>query len=285
MYTKFIFKKGINQMELDDRSKQIEELRAAGKLVFCTACGEPNSSDDAFCGKCGARIVASQNAQPQQAYQDTQVQNYQNPQGYQDAQGQYQGAYNYQSQNQYQSDYSGAGYAGAAGAGYNGANYGNANAYGANAGEVDPVVLQMVRDNLEYYEPKFRLMKATNKKTSWNWPAFLVPSYWLFYRRMYLYGIIFLVGSSILASITMGVLALAANVAVGIFGNYIYMNFLEKNLADANNLQEPYRSQNINSHTGANPTAVWIYVGITFGLGLLVLLALGGLSALMWSLY
>ncbi len=259
-------------MELDDRSKQIEELRAAGKLVFCTACGEPNSSDDAFCGKCGARIAASQAAQPQQPYQDTQ--------------GQYQGAYNYQSQNQYQSDYSGAGYAGAgyAGAGYAGANYGNA--YGAtNGGEIDPQVLQMVRENLEYYEPKFRLMKATNKKTSWNWPAFLVPSYWLFYRRMYLYGIIFLVGSSILASITMGVLALAANIAVGVFGNYIYMNFLEKSLAEANNLQEPYRSQNINSHTGANPTAVWIYVGVTFGLGLLAVLALGGISALMWSLY
>ena len=267
-------------MELDDRSKQIEELRAAGKLVFCTACGEPNSSDDAFCGKCGARIVASQNAQPQQAYQETQVQNYQNPQGYQDAQGQYQGAYNYQSQNQYQSDYSGAGYAGAAGAGYNGANYGNANAYGANAGEVDPVVLQMVRDNLEYYEPKFRLMKATNKKTSWNWPAFLVPSFWLFYRRMYLYGVLFWLGTAILGLVSALILPFVANILLGMFGNYIYMNFLEKNLSEANNLQEPYRSQSINSHTGANPTAVWIIVGAYFLLGLIVVLFFGGIAAL-----
>lgn len=45
-------------MEFDARNKEIEELRAAGKLVFCMACGEPNSTDDAFCGKCGARIAS-----------------------------------------------------------------------------------------------------------------------------------------------------------------------------------------------------------------------------------
>ncbi len=256
-------------MEINDHNKLIEELRASGKLIFCTACGEPNSSDDAFCGKCGERIIGSQTAQQQQAYQDT------SGQGYQNAQGQYQGAYNYQFQNQYQSDHSKTGYAGA--------NYGNS--YSANREEMDPQVLRMVGENLEYYEPKFRLMKATAKKTSWNWPAFLVSPFWLFYRRMYVYGIIFIVATSILGGISAFILPILANIALGVFGNYIYMNFLEKTLSDASNLQEPYRSQNIASRTGANPTAVWIAVGIYFALGLIAVIALGGLFALSWGLY
>lgn len=143
----------------------------------------------------------------------------------------------------------------------------------------------MVRDNVEYYEPKFRLMKATAKKTSWNWPAFLVSPFWLFYRRMYVYGIIFIVGTSILGGISAFLLPILANIALGVFGNYIYMNFLEKTISDASNLQEPYRSKNIASRTGANPTAVWIAIGIYFALGIIAAIALGGLFALTWGLY
>lgn len=159
-----------------------------------------------------------------------------------DTQEQYQGAYNYQSQNQYQSYYS---------------------------GEIDPQVLHMVRENLEYYEPKFRLMKLTNKKTSWNWAAFLVPVCWLCYRRMYLYAVLFWVGSVALGAASF-ILPFVTDILLGIFGNYIYMTFLEENLAGANNLQEPYRSQNINSHTGANPVAVWILIGVSFLLLLII---------------
>ena len=239
-------------MEFDARNKEIEELKAAGKLVFCMACGEPNSTDDAFCGKCGARIASPQGTQSQ-TYQSTQEQSYRDTNA------------NYQSQS---SNY-----------GY----YNNANAGASD--ELNPEVLRMVRDNVEYYEPKFRLMKATNKKTSWNWPAFLVPSFWLFYRRMYVYGIIFIVGTSILGAVSALVLPILANIALGVFGNYIYMNFLEKTISDANNLQEPYRSQNIASRTGANPTAVWIAIGIYFALGIIATIALGGLFALSGGLY
>ncbi len=42
------------------------------------------------------------------------------------------------------------------------------------------------------YIPKFCELNK-NKKTSWNWAAFLIPSAWCFYRKMYKDGIIYLV--------------------------------------------------------------------------------------------
>ena len=226
---------------MDERTQEIETLRAAGKLVFCTKCGSPNSKDDAFCGECGERLVTSTDT-AQQANQNTQQT-------------------------------------------YTGSNSGNT-AYQSRSvsGGLDPAVLRMVGENLEYYEPKFKLMKATNSKTSWNWPAFLATPFWLIYRRMYLYGGVFLGASIILAALNLSVLVFAADIACGILGNYIYMTFLEKTLADANHLQEPLRQQTILSHTGTSTKAVWICIGIYVGVIILSLVAIGGSISLLYDL-
>lgn len=44
--------------------------------------------------------------------------------------------------------------------------------------------------NTQRYLPRFKAM-TQNKKSSWNWAAFLVPHVWFFYRKMYLSGVLF----------------------------------------------------------------------------------------------
>ncbi len=43
----------------------------------------------------------------------------------------------------------------------------------------------------EYYLPRFRRMSRTSR-ASWNWASFLLTPYWLLYRKMYVYGILFI---------------------------------------------------------------------------------------------
>lgn len=53
-----------------------------------------------------------------------------------------------------------------------------------------------VAANTHYYIPRFQKMakkQKTSLKTIWNWPAFLIPPYWLLYRKQYLTGGIALV--------------------------------------------------------------------------------------------
>lgn len=42
--------------------------------------------------------------------------------------------------------------------------------------------------NASYYLPKFESYDAGGSTVGWNWPAFLVPSAWCFYRKMFLWG-------------------------------------------------------------------------------------------------
>lgn len=221
---------------MENRMQEIEELKATGKLVFCTKCGAPNSKDDDFCGECGARLVTT------------------NADNTRDANQSYYQAGTYQQE------------------------------AGTSTGELNPTVVQMIGQNQEYYVNKFQIMKATGGKASWNWPAFLVTPFWLFYRRMYLYGGIYLGASLILSALNLAVLVFAADIAAGILGNYLYMTFLEKTLSDANHLQEPLRQQTIASHTGTNTTAVWICVGAYVGISLIFALIIGGSIGLLYEL-
>ncbi len=43
-----------------------------------------------------------------------------------------------------------------------------------------------VGNNYEYYKNKWRDKPERQSFSSWNWPAFLFPVYWLAYRKMYL---------------------------------------------------------------------------------------------------
>lgn len=64
----------------------------------------------------------------------------------------------------------------------------------------------VVQTNTPYYLPKFRSLSQKNAKLSWNWAAFLIPSYWLLFRKQYLLGSLLLLLEVTLSTLTMATL-------------------------------------------------------------------------------
>lgn len=114
------------------------------------------------------------------------------------------------------------------------------------------LVAQVVGQNSAYYIPRFLSMSRSGRKVSWNWAAFLLPSNWLLFRKNVLWGtlcflfsgameIFFSFAGSRIQSYQLTPLAdeklqlyvliyLIASfavtgicVAMGLFGNYLYM--------------------------------------------------------------
>ena len=232
---------------------------AAGGIVFCSQCGTRNPAVASFCARCGSRLVKSRAAVQISAngapYAEQQAVPYQ-PQAHYQPQPSYQQP-NYQQPNYQQPNYQQPS--------YQQPNY-QQSAYGAQpygTVVVDPILPQLVGPKAEYYLPKFRQLKAQGKNTSWNWAAFLVPSYWMLYRKMYLYGAITAVIEilcSAIGSLPVLLLMLGGCVAVGIFGNFIYMKDLEGKAEEARTMPEPYRTQFLMTNRGVNSSVVVLTV-------------------------
>ena len=79
------------------------------------------------------------------------------------------------------------------------------------------------------YIPKFIQLKG-NKKTSWNWMAFLFPSCWLFSRKMYKGGII--TGTLTLVARLLSIPIQQKLLNLGVFDNAISYTQVFKNTAD-----------------------------------------------------
>ena len=77
------------------------------------------------------------------------------------------------------------------------------------------------------YFAKFKKFKSEGRdgfSATWNWPAFLIPSIWLFYRKMYFWGILSLVlYCNLLVNIP-------GRIVLGIAGNYIYYKHAKKKI-------------------------------------------------------
>lgn len=132
--------------------------------------------------------------------------------------------------------------------------------------EYDRLAEQLVGVKAEYYMPKFMDMQYNGKKTSWNWCAFLVPVYWLLYRRMYMYAAVYFILSFVLAF--MGGLGFALNILLGLFGNFLYMKNVENLAAAARNMNENEKQIFIAKKGGVSKGAViaWIAFGMIIGL-------------------
>ena len=92
----------------------------------------------------------------------------------------------------------------------------------------DDLFATFIGPNGPYYMRHFAIFRLLggNFTTSWNWSAFLVPYAWLFYRKMYLYGLIALAVSYLFNFIGW----LVAGIAVGLCGNYMYYIHTTKKL-------------------------------------------------------
>jgi len=108
--------------------------------------------------------------------------------------------------------------------------------------------------NIEYYQHMFSEMRASNKKTSWNWAAFFFAPYWCFYRKLYGIGAGVLGGAFVLS--LMGVfgrmLILSGYVVFGIYANHLYMQHIQKQKELGSSLTEPMLSQHIQRNGGTN---------------------------------
>lgn len=85
--------------------------------------------------------------------------------------------------------------------------------------------------NEVYYEKKFAQLQSG--QLTWNWAACCLTSFWLIYRRMYLWGYLSLLGQIILAAIlayAWPVAPLLFCILFGMFGNNIYKSHVEKEM-------------------------------------------------------
>ena len=127
-----------------------------------------------------------------------------------------------------------------------------------------------------FYINRFAEMKQKNKKATWNWCAFLFGPAWMIYRKMYVYGAALWLLEIVLGELP-AVLDLTLSVLLGVFGNYIYMMYLEKLSAEAKALQEPNKSEFIKKNGGTSATAVFVGMGVLMTLSFVGSLVFGGL--------
>jgi hypothetical protein len=212
---------GSTNGQVAEQEFNCREEQEVGDIIFCTRCGAQNAGISSFCSKCGNRLTSAHSTHAP-VYQQSNPANV-NPYSYVN-----QSAAPYQ-----MNDY-------------------------ANSAFTESELQQLVGTNAEYYMPKFGDMNTQNKKTSWNWAAFLITPYWLIYRRMYAYGagalgILFLL--SFFGTVFGSFLALCGYAVMGIYGNYVYMRFLKNKMEQVYSMNEPYRTQFIAKNRGVNTTA------------------------------
>ena len=221
------------------------EDTSSSSHVFCTKCGAQNSSESSFCSKCGNSLRATSSAP---VYTQANPANT-NPYAYTQQNNNPQPTYTqpYQQNNYYNQNN----------------NYGQQSYYSQGSAVIDNDVVAMVGPKQEYYIPKFQQMKSQNKKTSWNWVAFFFTPYWFMYRKMYGYGFAALGVAFLITLINAPIfsfLSLGGYIVMGIFANYIYMQWLEKNANQAKTMNEPFRTQFLQKNGGVNSTALTLTI-------------------------
>ncbi|MGL5312474.1 MAG: DUF2628 domain-containing protein [Peptostreptococcaceae bacterium] len=126
-------------------------------------------------------------------------------------------------------------------------------------------MVDFIQKNPEYYIPKFEEMQTYQKSTSWNWASFFIFPLWLLYRKMYAYGFGLMVLSFILSYIpAINVISfIAVPVLGGLFGNSLYLKYIEKKLGELSNLNEDARHRVIISSGGVNLALPIVMVIVT----------------------
>ncbi|MGV3487102.1 MAG: DUF2628 domain-containing protein [Tuberibacillus sp.] len=104
-------------------------------------------------------------------------------------------------------------------------------------------IKEYIGTNADYYIKKWNRTPTPGRAVSWNWAAFFLTGYWLSYRKMYLYTLIwflitygcslpiFFIGFDHLGwSILFDCIAFGISFALGMFGNAIYYQHAQKKL-------------------------------------------------------
>lgn len=107
----------------------------------------------------------------------------------------------------------------------------------------DPRIAKMVQGNIEYYRKKWMLLfiksgsvANMDRKVSWNWAAFFLGYFWLFYRKMW--GMAFALSGVALLIVSIDVIfkknfqvsLIGISTYLGMFGNGMYFKNIYKKL-------------------------------------------------------
>lgn len=146
-------------------------------------------------------------------------------------------------------------------------------------GQMDEYMQALIQKNIYYYDQKFSMMNNSAKSASWNWASFFLGSYWMVYRKMYAYTAlyvlfvilnVFISCIPVVGFILSFVLSLTLMICMGIFGNAIYKNHIEKKYEQAYGLSREQRKQTCLQVGGTSGLAVFLYILIFTLLGTLI---------------
>ena len=149
---------------------------------------------------------------------------------------------------------------------------------------MEPETQDYIKDNVQYYMPKFWEMKTSKKNTSWNFASFFLTAYWLIYRKMYAYGFIYLGACALcgiipfIGSVLSIILGIGGAVLGGIYGNYIYMMEVEKRISQERAMPDMYKSAHRAKKSGTNivvPLCLAGGVFLLFFILFIVIMAVG----------
>lgn len=147
-------------------------------------------------------------------------------------------------------------------------------------------MINFIQKNTEYYIPKFKEMQEFEKSTSWNWASFFLTSNWLFYRKMYGYGVGLILANIIFAFIPfLGfILNIGTCVACGLYGNSLYLKHIQKQLGSVEGLKEDIKHRVLLSKGGTN-LALPVILTFLFIILIFILIFIGATISLMANPY
>ena len=125
-----------------------------------------------------------------------------------------------------------------------------------------------------YYQEKFQNLAKPKPKGGFNIAAFLIGSIWLFYRKMYTYGFIYIVLMIIygvfatfveISDSTDRAISIALAVTLGLSGNGLYKYFVDQKLNS-----KRFSIAQAQTIGGTNPIAAWSFLVV-----IMVFIALG----------
>lgn len=141
---------------------------------------------------------------------------------------------------------------------------------------IENEINSFVVTNIPYYSEQFAAIKTLDKKASWNWLAFLFAPYWLIYRKMYVYGASVLGAYfifSFFGTAVLSVISIATSIVIGILGNYLYYQSINKHIQTANGLYATEKENYIAKQGGTNTTAV-VISAIAYSLLVIIITAI-----------
>ena len=217
-------------------------------LIICENCGAKNQSGNAYCGSCGQKlgthILEVQDNPQEENYgrSSSGDESYGGERGWEQGGRTSKPIYNFQFDiNDFDERF---------------------------FDPADREVSSFLGKNQAYYFTQFNKMKDFNKNTSWNWGAFFFPVIWFAYRKMYLLAVIIAVISTVLNSMLSSAFVgnLIVGVALGLFANIKYLEYIQNTFIEADNLQsESSRRSYLEEKSGTSTLALVIAIHVTTG--------------------